>query len=47
MKESGVEAVACADRVNRVHFLGGTDEAFVSSLRQGSLAAQLYYQQRY
>jgi len=39
MKESGVEAVACADGVDRVHLVRGTDEALVSSLRQRSLAA--------
>src|SRR6202021_3854206 len=47
MKESGVEAVAGADGVDRVHQERGTDKSFVSSLRQGSLAAELHDKQRH
>ena len=47
MKESGVEAVAGADGIDCIHFLRGADEALASSLRQGSLAAELYDKQRH
>ena len=46
VKETRVETVASADRIDSIDCERGTDESFVAALRESTLAAKLYDQKR-